>query len=224
MAAGAAAWRRGGEPPPSAYPNLLDITVTLFTTAAMSHMADMPPTVSAGDLLIAIVSSNGGQLQSQVATPTGWTLVATVHNNAANVRSAVFSRAASGAEGGTAVDFITTGNQNMIAEVFRYQATSWSGTPEAQTASFSFATPVSPPITPSWGGGFTSYIVGAANNEPTTSNPVFPYAGNNNSRSAGTALASFSCTTEAMAATLTPSSWAGITSFATTYTVAIRPA
>jgi hypothetical protein len=97
-------------------------TVTDFSVDATSHNANMPATVNAGDLLLAIASFDTAT--TTITTPAGWTLIAQGRNNQ-NVSSGVYAKVAAGTEGGGTVDFATNISQRGSVHVIR--ASSWYG-------------------------------------------------------------------------------------------------
>jgi hypothetical protein len=115
--------------PALAAPLVTSVTETAFGTDTTDHYVNMPATVNAGDLLIALFTNDGG---ATVTTPSGWTQLASDDNTA--VRCSVYYKIASGDEDGTTVDFITSANEQAAAQVYRI--TNWHGTtpPEISTA------------------------------------------------------------------------------------------
>jgi hypothetical protein len=115
--------------PALAAPLVASVTETAFDTDTTDHYVDMPTTVDAGDLLIAIFTNDGS---ATVTTPAGWTALASDENNA--VRCSVYYKIASGNEDGTTVDFVTSASEEAAAQVYRI--TNWHGTtpPEISTA------------------------------------------------------------------------------------------
>lgn len=133
-------------------PNVLSLTPSAFNSAATSHHVDMPSSVSVGDLLIAIVGSDGSNANSVVSTPAGWTQIHTTFNSSTSNRGTDFYRIADGTEGGTTVDFATAAADELAAIVIRIAAGSYSGTPEgAIQVTSSSINPAAPTATPSWG-------------------------------------------------------------------------
>jgi len=105
------------------------VTETAFTDAT-EHYVNMPATVDVGDLLIVLFTNDGNDT---VATPAGWSLLAS-HANGQAVRFSVYYKIAAGTEGGTTVNFVTSGSEQAAAQVYRI--TNWHGTtpPEISTA------------------------------------------------------------------------------------------
>jgi len=117
--------------PALAAPVVASVTETAFGTYTTDHYVDMPATVNAGDLLIALFTNDGG---ATVTTPSGWTQLASTANGSA-VRLSVYYKIAAGTEGGTTVNFVTSANEEEAAAQV-YRITNWHGTtpPEISTA------------------------------------------------------------------------------------------
>lgn len=101
-------------------PTYQSTTATDFGVDATSHSANMPATVNAGDLLLAVVAFDA--VTGGINTPTGWTKL--LHDNA-DPELACFAKVATGSEGGTTVDFSTVNSQQGTVQVVR--VTGWSG-------------------------------------------------------------------------------------------------
>ncbi len=116
--------------PTLAAPVVASVTETAFGTDTTDHYVSMPATVNAGDLLIVLFTNDGGDT---VTTPTGWTDLASDTRGTA-VRLSVYYKIAAGTEGGTTVNFATSGSEQAAAQVYRI--TNWHGTtpPEISTA------------------------------------------------------------------------------------------
>jgi hypothetical protein len=106
------------------------VTATAFDTDATDHYVNMPATVDAGDLLIALFSNDGS---ATITTPDEWTQLASNTNGAA-VRLSVYYKIAAGTEGGTTVNFVTSAAEQAAAQVYRIM--DWNGTtpPDISTA------------------------------------------------------------------------------------------
>jgi hypothetical protein len=119
-----------GPTPTLAAPDVHSVTETAFDTDSTNHYVNMPASVNAGDLLIALFTNDG---DAAVTTPSGWNLLASsyVINQ---VRLSVYYKIAAGTEGGTTVNFVTSDNEQAAAQVYRI--TDWQGTtpPEISTA------------------------------------------------------------------------------------------
>ena len=113
------------------------VTIAIHPTsggaADNNHLVQMPATVNANDLLVTFFSNAGS---STVTDPDGagaWTELASTANGSNN-RFTVYYKVAAGTEGGTTVDFVTSANQEAVAQVYRVN--NWHGTtvPEISTA------------------------------------------------------------------------------------------
>lgn len=147
-----------------AFPTVSSVTVSVFNTAATSHLVAMPATVSAGDLLVTVGSGQAGVF----TTPASFTLLHQTQNGSGAVLGAWY-RIADGSEGGTTVDWTTPVNRKGNFHVYRI--TAWHGTtpPEVGTAATgSSTTPDSPTLTPSWGSADTLWIASEGNSGATT--------------------------------------------------------
>jgi hypothetical protein len=105
------------------FPSYQSTTVTDFGADATSHNVNMPATVNAGELLLAIVAFD--ELITTITTPSGWTRLVTRTPASGLVIAAVYAKVATGSEGGTSVDFVTSNAQRGSAHVIR--VTSWAG-------------------------------------------------------------------------------------------------
>ena len=126
--------------PALAAPVVASVTETAFGTATIDHYVNMPVTVNAGDLLIVLFTNDGS---ATVTTPAGWSLLAS-DDNEPHVRLSVYYKIAAGTEGGTTVNFITSGVEQAAAQVYRI--TDWHGTtpPEISTAATGTSTRPNP--------------------------------------------------------------------------------
>lgn len=207
------------------FPSYLSNTPTELGSAdATSHPVNMPATVSAGDLLIALIASDGS---ATITTPSGWTSVSQSTQGGA-VRGAVFYKVASGTEGGTTVDFVTSGNERMMAQVARIQASTYSGTPEAAVANTAPSINPDPPnLAPSWGALNTLWIaMSAIDNMRTVS--VYPLPDNQvrtANASGGTAFVTLAtCSGNVNASSLNPGTFTiSSASDSVNFTIAVRP-
>lgn len=209
---------------PSGFPQLLSITQTSFASAGTSHAASMPAVVNAGDLLVAIVSSDGSSSGSAVATPSGWTAGATAHVGVITVRLSVFYMVAAGTEGGTTVNFATTDSEEANIAVFRYAASTVNGAVgSAAQSNSSSMSPPSPTLAPSWGNANNGWIVAyVANGGLVTS---YPLTGNQAFMNAPSAAQLAYATQDIATGSLSPANWGRSVNATTgTATIAIRPA
>jgi hypothetical protein len=100
-----------------AMPVVESVTTTDFATDSTTHNANMPATVSAGDLLIAFCGFDVDTTES-VTTPSGWVKIAE-HSNTNTGLLAILAKFATGTEGGTTVNFATGGAQKGTVQVYR---------------------------------------------------------------------------------------------------------
>ncbi len=106
-----------------AFPIVESVTATVFdTAAATSHLVAMPAVVNSGELLVAEFVNPGA---GTVTTPTGWTQLHTTVSGG-SVRLGSYYKVAAGTEGGTTVDFVTSGTVKALAHVYRVSG--WHGT------------------------------------------------------------------------------------------------
>ena len=138
----------------------------------------MPATVNLGDLLLVFISLHYTSFNSPatIQTPSGWTEVwnarHTVSSNVIEV--GVYARVSNGTEGGTTVDFVTSGtNPNANGAAQCYRITDWfgslSGIEVGTENSGASANPDPPSLTPSWGAedGLWFVVAGAADDDAT---------------------------------------------------------
>lgn len=149
------------DPPGTIYqqsPNVSSVTTTAFPGDSTTHNVAMPASVTAGNLLITHICIRNG---ASFTTPTGWTPLWSTTNSTST--HAAFAKIADGTEGGTTVDFSTSGSDSGAAQVYRI--TDWYGTlagVEVGTpATGSNTAPNPPALTPSWGStsAFTLWLV-----------------------------------------------------------------
>jgi len=126
--------------PALAAPAVASVTETAFDTATTAHHVNMPATVNADDLLIVLFTNDGN---ATVTTPTGWNLLAS-DANGTQARLSAYYKIAAGTEGGTTVNFVTSGSEEAAAQVYRI--TDWHGTtpPEISTAATGTSTRPNP--------------------------------------------------------------------------------
>jgi hypothetical protein len=91
------------------------LTTTTFNMDSTSHAVTMPAVVNAGDLLICLLASDN---DSAVASPAGWTQVASVANGTA-VRFTAHLKVADGTEDGATANFVTSAPEQGAAHVYR---------------------------------------------------------------------------------------------------------
>lgn len=214
----------GGGPPGGATPTQLGSVLNqAFSANTTNHLVAMPATVNAGDLLLVGFCADGIFASVTVTPPAGWTML--VENNAAGY-GGVFYKVAAGTEGGTTVDFVTSASERATAQTFRFQAGTFTSPPQGAVSNAGgTATPLPPPLTPTWGAANTFWIVFFFS-DGTNTVSVYPYAGNNNTiTSTGSGANCQGCaSTAANTATLTPGTFTKSGSDpCVTATVAISP-
>jgi hypothetical protein len=100
-----------------AMPVVESVTTTDFGTDSTTHNANMPSTVSAGDLLVAFCGFDVDTTES-VTTPSGWVKIAE-HSSVNTGLLAILAKRAVGTEGGTTVNFATGNAQKGTVQVYR---------------------------------------------------------------------------------------------------------
>lgn len=212
-------------------PVVLGTTSTAFDADATSHLVAMPATVSAGDLLIMSIATHDVSTQT---TPSGWTLVAAGNSGGgvAGAQAGIFYKIATGTEGGTTVDVVTSAAQRGSATVHRIQAGTFDAAtaPEVSSpATGTSAAPLPSVLSPSWGTVDTLFLATVmANNRRAFSTVVLGYS-NVVQAGAAIALSTNAQVGSAYAIRRAATSWPA--QFAMTnaeswiaYTVAIKPA
>jgi len=119
--------------PALAVPVVASVTETAFGTATMDHYVNMPATVNVSDLLIVLLTNDRNE---SVTTPGGWSLLAS-DANGAHVRLSVYYEIATGTEGGTTVNFVTSASEQAMAQVYRISNYHGTTPPEISTAATS---------------------------------------------------------------------------------------
>ena len=84
----------------------------------------MPPTVNSGELLRSLIHLQAASTTT-ITTPVGWTELWDSDDAAAPFRGASYAKVASGIEGGTTVDFVSSTATTAAAQVHR--VTGWFG-------------------------------------------------------------------------------------------------
>lgn len=212
-----------------AFPVYQSATPTDFATSVTSMPVNMPATVTAGDLLIALVEVRTAGTWTK---PTGWEDIVTVSQlgGASVGKLNGFYKIADGTEdGGTATWTASTGTSGAWLVV---RVTSWHGTtpPEGATASGDATNANPPTLTASWGSDDNLWIA-VAGNAATGETTGFTAAPTNfinlvsNGASSGGATVNVASSTRELAddaedpGTFTPNS----NRFWTAATIAIRP-
>ncbi len=146
----------------------------------------MPATVAAGDLLLVLFTNID---DSTVTTPGGWTLLFTESHDG-DVRGSAYAKVATGSEGGTTVNFITSTNERAAAQVYRVLASEWYGS-IASGISVGSATeadavdPNPPSLTPSWSSADTLWIAYSGSEGVSVSSYPSSYSGGLTTASGG---------------------------------------
>jgi hypothetical protein len=105
----------------SIFPVYQSTTVTDFGADATSHLANMPATVNAGELLLAFAAFD---MTATITTPSGWSLLVDFGQSLSEVFS-LYGKVAAGTEGGGTTDFVTSTAQRGSVHVIR--VSSWAG-------------------------------------------------------------------------------------------------
>lgn len=103
-------------------PEVASVTETVFSDDVTDHPVNMPATVTSGNLLLMPFTADAAPT---ITTPSGWTLLYS-QSNGTTVTGCAYARVATGSEGGTTVNVVTSAAENAAAQVFRI--TSWQGT------------------------------------------------------------------------------------------------
>lgn len=212
-----------------AFPAYQSATDTDFATSVTSMSVNMPATVNAGDLLIALVEVRTAGTWTK---PDGWTEISTVSQLGGSSVGKLdgFYKIADGTEdGGTASWTASTGTSAAWVVL---RITSWHGTtpPEGATAAGDATNANPPTLSPSWGSDENLFIA-VAGNAATGETTGFTAAPTNytnlhsNGASTGGATCNVASSTRELAAasddpgTFTPSS----NRFWTAATICVRP-
>lgn len=166
-------------------PQVASVTTSTFGTNTTAHAVAMPAAVSAGDLLLMLVASDGRANQT---TPSGWTALFLNQRSGTAVTFSAYTKIASGTEGGTTVNVATSAIEQAAAQVYR--VTGWYGTLSGVVSSSS-ATGISTgpdpgSLTPSWGAANTLWIAAhAADHDATRTTTAYPanYTGGQHTQS-----------------------------------------
>jgi len=107
------------------YPNVLSVTTSSSGSNVTTHTINMPATINAGDLLLALFTSDG----NPTVSATGWTQIGTTQNNGSDLNTSIWAKNATGSEGATQ-NFTTSASEQSATQVYRIQAGTWrnSGT------------------------------------------------------------------------------------------------
>lgn len=209
------------------FPFLLSVTPSQTNTSETSHSVQMPSAVDAGDLLVCLVTAGPATAQS-ISAPEGWSKVATNASNTVAI-SAIFTKIASGMEGGGAAVFTTTTARRAVGVLLRFQAGTFSGDVEFAAAATTSLNTVAPALSPSWGSRMCSVIfyAGTGRNRTVSS---WPLPENqirvSNEVDATSAVSGYLCTDEIEASTFAPNNLvfnSGTGPSGYCYTIAVRP-
>lgn len=149
-------------------PQVVDVTRSVFSTAATAHLVAMPATVNVGDELVVGISC-----RIVPSTPAGWRLVSD-HPDANNYRLLTYWKLAIGNEDGTTVDWVTGASHVMVAHVYR--VTGGVGIPPFVVGSTSgnTTTPDPPSLTAPWGSAANLWLTFASVGEFGATASAFP--------------------------------------------------
>jgi uncharacterized repeat protein (TIGR02543 family) len=145
----------------AAYPDVVSVTESVFTTDATDHQISMPENVTAGDLLLIIFTNDGS---ATVTKPVEWRTLWNESTGSA-LRAGGYAKVAVGNEGSTTVNFVTSSAEQAVAQVYKIQ--NWYGTLDGiavgsgviSTEASPGGTTANPPsLTPSWGEADTLWI------------------------------------------------------------------
>ena len=154
-----------------AFPQIAATNISTEASAATSHDISLPASISAGDLLIVFIATDGSNTFSW---PEGWTELC--ESNILHVSMAVAYRAADGNEGATVVSTSTNSEKSSHAA---YRITGYDGVQEVSAVATGQSTAPNPAsLTPSWGSADTLWIAVAAY-DATSFTMGYPYADNN---------------------------------------------
>ncbi len=214
-------------------PIVESVTPSTFSSNTTTHNVNMPGSVAAGDLLIALFTNDGSATVSDPDGAGGWEQI-TTQNNGNSVRGSVWAKVATGSEGGTSVNFQTSANETAAAQVYRIAAGSWSGSlstgvDAANGPSSTTSSPNPPGLNPAaWGAENTLWLAYAAGGTYTSiSSPPSGFSDPQHSNGGtGTSGASVgSARRSSISESEDPDSFSMNASQAsTTFTIAVRPA
>lgn len=145
-----------------AFPVYESVIDTDFSASATSMPVNMPATVNAGDLLIALVEVRNAGTWTK---PTGWSDISTLSQGGGGSVGKLngFYKIADGTEDSTTPTW--TASVSTTGAWVTIRVSSWHGTtpPEATTASGDATNANPPSLTPSWGAEDTLWLAIAAN-------------------------------------------------------------
>lgn len=210
-------------PPPGGFPVLVSTTQTDTGLSGTNHFVNMPATVNSGNLLEVVIAFDGSDA---CTTPAGWTASANSNDSGGSgIRTWVYRKVAAGSEGGTSVNFVTSGARIANALCRRFTGVG-TGTFYAINSKFIAAANTTPnTLTPSWGALDTLWSCIASGfyaNAPTQ----YPLPDNNTYyTSFTTSLNLYVATKEQNIATVVPSQikFASL-QYGSLFTIGIKPA
>jgi hypothetical protein len=147
----------------------IDTVQTSINNSTDSHTVAMPAVVSAGNLLLMIFSTRGELSHS---TPAGWTKVFFMDNIVTT--SSIYTKTATGAEGGTSVVIDGTTGKTSAAIVYSMTDVDHGESVEATGTFGSEGSDDSPPITPSWGPREATYFCVCCDTSDPIDSPTAP--------------------------------------------------
>lgn len=150
------------------FPEHSAIVETQFSSATTDHNVDLPSTINSGNLIY--INFAIGESAFTITTPSGYTNL-WQDTRGSFVRGGDYLKVADGTEGGTQVNFVTSGSIRGAAQARVF--TSWYGSLNGVEAGSSVNdasdSPDPPSITPSWGALNTMFIaVGMASDDDET--------------------------------------------------------
>lgn len=210
-----------------AYPTAGTPATSVFATTAASFAVNMPTTVSAGNLLIALVSSRNAATWTP---PTGWTALFSQAGGSAVGQLSAFYKYAAGTEGGTTLTWGASATTTAAWQVVAISGSDGVSAPVYSLASGDSTTnPNSPALSPAWGLNTTLWlaVVGdAATGSAFTAAPSGFSGFTNVGLAAGGADAELATATlQSSVASKTPGLWGyGSNRFWAAATIGIVPA
>lgn len=223
----------GGACEAGSFPPVDSVTSTVFSANSTAHNVEMPGYVEAGDLLLVLFTNDGSATVTDPDGAGGWTQQTTAANGT-NVRGSVWAKVADGSEGGTTVNFVTSGSETAAAQVYHVLAAYWEGSLSGGVAASSGVSsttqnPNPPSLDPAaWGTEDTTWIAYAAGGTYTsvTTYPSGFTNGLHNNGGTGTSGASVgSARIRSATASIDPGSFTmNARQSSVAFTIAIRPA
>lgn len=153
--------------PSGTYPVLESVTDTDIASSLTSHVVNMPPTVNAGDRLIALVHYRNAGTWNTV--PTGWSNLAEQAGGGSVGELAIFEKIADGTEDGTTATWITGTGTTAAWQVIRISGAHASTASEVTTTSGDSSSANPPSETASWGAENNLWLAVAGHSAASTS-------------------------------------------------------